>query len=115
MYTTPTINATDGYKIGHHNQMPPEVFYQLNNFTPRKTRRKNVKKIMWFGLQFFTKKYIIEGFQKTFFDQPKAVAIAKYKRRIDNYLGVQPDSAYDHIADLHDLGYLPIKIKALKE
>lgn len=51
--------------------------------------------------------YLQEGFQKFFFDRPKQEVIEEYKRHC-------PTST-DHIEKLHDLGYLPIKIKALRE
>ena len=38
----------------------------------------------------------------------------QYRRRMDNALG--PGAVpVDHIAALHDLGYLPVRIKALPE
>ena len=39
--------------------------------------------------------------------------IDEYKRRISTSLGALP--TYEHLEKLHDLGYLPIEIKALPE
>lgn len=111
----PAINLTDGYKVDHRRQMPENTLYQLNNFTPRKTRRENVDRIVFFGLQYFIKKYLIEEFNRTFFGVNIDVAVSRYKRRIDNYLGPDHEVTFDHIRELHTLGFLPIKIKALPE
>ncbi|KKM08514.1 hypothetical protein LCGC14_1723840 [marine sediment metagenome] len=40
--------------------------------------------------------------------------IAEYQRRVDNYLGPGAVTV-DHIAELHDVGYLPLLIKAVPE
>lgn len=112
---TSAINLTDGYKVDHRRQMPANAVFQFNNFTPRKTRRENVDKIVFFGLQYFIKKYLIEDFNNSFFLLPKETAIKKYARRINNYLGEGHRVTFDHIAALHDLGYLPLEIKALPE
>lgn len=45
---------------------------------------------------------------------PKADVLAFYTRRMNNYLG-KDSITVQHIADLHDLGYLPLEIKALPE
>jgi nicotinamide phosphoribosyltransferase len=85
-----------------------------SNWTPRKSRIEGISKIVFFGLQYFIKKYLINDFQRDFFDQPKEKVVAKYQRRISTYLG--PDAiTYEHIEALHDLGYLPVEIKALPE
>ena len=80
----------------------------------RKSRIPSVDKVIFFGLQYFIKKYLQEEFNQNFFNQPKEMVIKKYQRRISSYLG--PDAiSYDHVEALHDLGYLPIEIKALPE
>lgn len=104
----------DGYKIGHINQYPNKTTQIFSNFTPRKTRRKNYNEgVVFFGLQYFIKKYLIEMWNKEFFEQPKEKVVGNYKRRIDAYLMKPVDAS--HIAALHDLGYLPIEIMALPE
>ena len=67
-----------------------------------------------FGFQYFVEEYLVRQFAETFFNQPKAKVLAAYQRRVDNYLG--PGAVtIDHIAALHDLGYLPLQIKAVPE
>lgn len=103
----------DFYKIGHVFQYPPNTEYVYSNFTPRKSRMKGVNGMVFFGLQYFCKAYLIKYFNENFFNLPKEEALASYRRVIKNCLGDLP--TYKHIEELHDLGYLPVKIKALPE
>lgn len=108
------MDLIDGYKIDHRRQYPLRTEFVYSNFTPRKSRVEGVDYVVFFGLQYFIKEYLIDIWNRQFFDKPKAGILKAYKRRIDNYLG--PNSVgVDHIEALHDLGYLPLKIKALKE
>ncbi len=109
-----TIHLTDGYKVDHKNQYPKGTELIYSNWTPRKSRIEGIDKVVFFGLQYFIKKYLQEAFDTDFFGQSKIAAVQKYKRRISAYLG--PDAiTYEHIGALHDLGYLPIEIKAVPE
>lgn len=108
------ILLKDGYKVGHKFQYPDGTTLVYSNLTPRKSRQDDVQEVVFFGMQYFLKEYLIRQFNEQFFQLPKEEVMRRYRRRIDNYLG--PDSiTYDHIADLHDLGYLPLEIKALPE
>ncbi|WP_108869179.1 nicotinate phosphoribosyltransferase [Aquimarina aquimarini] len=104
---------TDGYKLGHKEQYPQGTTLVYSNWTPRKSRVEGVDKVVFFGLQYFVKEYLIKRFNQEFFEQPKVKVTAEYKKYVDHYLGVDYDIA--HIAALHDLGYLPIEIKAIPE
>ena len=104
---------TDGYKLGHREQYPPNTTKVYSNWTPRKSRINGIDTIVFFGLQYFIKEYLIKQFNVAFFNQPKELVVSEYKKYVDNYLGVNTDVS--HIEALHDLGYLPIKIKALPE
>lgn len=113
------LNAIDFYKADHRRQYPVGTEYVYANFTPRSSRLAKMlpdfdDKIVFFGLQGFIKHFLIETWNEGFFQQDKAKVIARYKRRMDNALG---DGAVpvDHIEALYDLGYLPIRIKALEE
>lgn len=105
---------TDFYKIGHPFQYPKDTTLVYANLTPRKSRIEGVNEMVFFGLQYFIKEYLITQFNENFFNQPKEVVIAEYKRRIQTSLGADLPT-YDHIERLHDLGYLPVEIKALPE
>lgn len=112
--------ATDGYKTGHKFQYNPLTEYIYASFTARSAKYAPVykpffdNKVVNFGFQSYAKDYLIDSWNDTFFNVPRDVAVERYRRRMDNYLGkgvVPPD----HIGELHDLGYLPIVIKALPE
>lgn len=109
-----TLHLSDGYKVDHRRQYPTGTELVYSNWTPRKSRLENVDSVVFFGLQYFIKKYLIDDYNQNFFGRPKEVVVAEYKRRIESYLG--PGAiTYDHIENLHDLGYLPIEIKAVAE
>jgi nicotinamide phosphoribosyltransferase len=105
---------TDGYKVDHRRQYPENTTLVYSNWTPRKSRIEGIDEVVFFGLQYFIKKYILEDFETYFFKQPKEKVVAEYRRRINNYLG-ENQVGTQHIEDLHDLGYIPMVIKALPE
>jgi nicotinamide phosphoribosyltransferase len=109
----PTLLA-DFYKIGHREAYPEGTQTVYSTWTPRTSRVDGIKHVVAFGFQGFIKKYLIEFFNESFFNRPKADVIAEYTRVIKNTLGVQNPST-QHLEDLHDLGYLPILIKAIPE
>ena len=105
---------TDGYKVDHRRQYPEGTTLVYSNWTPRKSRVADVEEVVFFGLQYFIKRYILESFERDFFQQPKERVVQQYARRINNYLG--PNQVGDqHIEALHDLGYIPMVFKALPE
>ncbi len=105
---------TDGYKVDHRRQYPPGTSLVYSNWTPRRSRIGGIEDVVFFGLQYFIKKYILEDFETYFFKQPKEKVIKEYSRRINYYLG-ENQVGHKHIEDLHDLGYIPMVIKALPE
>jgi nicotinamide phosphoribosyltransferase len=108
------IHLSDGYKVDHRNQYPDGTTLVYANLTPRKSRMPGVEHVVFFGLQYAIKKYLIDDFNQQFFSRPKSEVVARYKRRIETYLG--PGAiTYEHIESLHDLGYLPLEIMALPE
>lgn len=113
------LHATDGYKVGHKPMYQEGTQMIYSNFTPRSNRlfkggRLYDDKMVVFGIQGFVKEFLIETFNSNFFNQPKEKVIKRYARRMDNYLGKGVVDV-SHIAALHDLGYLPLEIKALPE
>jgi nicotinamide phosphoribosyltransferase len=105
---------TDGYKVDHKRQYPDGTTLVYSNWTPRKSRIEGIDEVVFFGLQYFLKKYIIQDFDLHFFKQSKEEVVKKYARRINNYLG-ENQVGTKHIEDLHDLGYIPMVFKALPE
>lgn len=110
----PALNLSDFYKTDHRRQYPEGIQKVYSNFTARISRMAGVEDVVNFGVQYFVKEYLINQFNVSFFNRPKQQVVAEYKRRMDTSLG--PDSIdMSHIEALHDLGYLPIKLKALPE
>lgn len=114
------LAQTDSYKLSHHGFMDAATQRIYSNLTARSSKHLNVNKdryddkAVFFGLQAFIKGYLINDWNNKFFSQPKEVVIGKFKRLVDAYLG-QGAIPMDHFEALHDLGYLPIQIKALPE
>lgn len=128
--------ATDGYKVDHHRQYPEGTTLVYSNFTPRAAKHapKGVNKdyIISFGQQMVMRQ-IKEMFDEHFFrmndviqmlntdeysddeayDEIKIETCGQIKKEYSTYLGVDYDVS--HIEALWDLGYLPIKVKALPE
>lgn len=108
------ILLTDGYKLDHRRQYPKGTTMVYSNWTPRRSRIEGVEEVVFFGLQYFLKKYVLEDFERHFFQQPKERVLAQYQRRVHCYLG-ENSVGIQHIADLHDLGYIPMVFKAIPE
>lgn len=117
MNHTYPLTAIDFYKAGHRQQYPARTELVVSNFTPRSGKHGNVAEkghIVFFGLQYFIKDFLIETWNKGFFSLPKDKVVGWYKRRMDTSLGLD-SIPVDHVEALHDLGFLPIEIKALPE
>ena len=107
------IYLVDFYKVGHVIQYDRKTKQVFSNWTARSSRTGR-DSVVFFGLQYFIKKYLIEAFKWEFFARPKEKVISEYKTIIRSTLGVA-DPKTDHIEYLHDLGYLPLDIYALPE
>lgn len=111
------LNCIDFYKSGHKPQYPDGTELVVSNLTPRSGRYANITTkdgIIFCNLQYFIKDFLMETFAKGFFNLPKQKVSEWYKRRMDTSLGAGAVPV-DHIEELHDLGYLPIEIRALHE
>lgn len=104
----------DFYKADHRRQYPQGTELVYSNLTARTSRIPHIDHVVVFGIQYFIKDYLIRRFNDGFFSKPKADVISKYKRRIDTSLGKDAVPT-EHLEALHDLGYLPVEIKALPE
>ena len=114
MKTLSTMLLCDFYKISHREQYPDLTEVVYSTWTPRASRMNGVNEVVAFGFQAFVKNYLIDFFNENFFSRSKEDVVNEYARIIKNALGVErPDT--HHIEDLHDLGHLPLKIKALPE
>ncbi len=126
-----TILLTDGYKLDHRRQYPEGTEYVYSNWTPRSSKhflgsdcidhpnpyRPKVEGAVVFGVQYMLKEFFIKQFNENFFGRPKNEVVKEFADRIKMYLGEEAfkNIGTKHIEELWDLGYLPIKIKALPE
>ena len=109
LYNINPMLLIDFYKAVHAEMLPKNMNKSVSYFTPRMSRVKMWNKVVMFGLQGFTKTYLIDYFNDMFFNRPEDEVIAEYKRIMDASLG---ENAYglQKIIDLHRLSYLPIEI-----
>ena len=104
----------DYYKTTHNEQYPKGITKIVSYYTPRMSRISDEDELVMFGLQAFIKEYLTRSFNENFFGKPREAVLTEYKRVIDHTLGTGIVN-YDKIEKLHDLGYLPIEIKAVDE
>ena len=110
------LSLADGYKLSHRADYPPGTQRVYSNWTPRGSRIEGVNEAVAFGLQAVLQ----ENFGTVaaeFFATPRGEVIDRWRRDNAAYLG--PDEAdqvgAQHISDLHDLGYLPLRVCGLPE
>lgn len=119
MYHNPLF-AIDFYKVDHRRQYPEGTTEIYSNFTPRFVKRNHSltsdydDQIVVFGIQTFIHDYLIDQWENNFFKRDKISVISEYKKLIENALAID-DFDCSHIEALHDIGYLPIRIKAIEE
>ncbi|MCL2148196.1 MAG: nicotinate phosphoribosyltransferase [Methanomassiliicoccaceae archaeon] len=104
----------DYYKTTHSEQYPEGMTKIVSYYTPRMSRIAGEDELTMFGLQAFIKEYLIGSFDRNFFRRPKEEVLSEYERVIDNTLG-RGIVDYGKVGRLHDLGYLPIEVKAVDE
>lgn len=111
--------AADWYKPGHkpmYNQNTKLIF---SNLTPRNDKNfahyadKNARGVIVLGLRRMVMDSMV-GIWKKFFKMKREAAVKKFARMSKNALGAAAPSA-ECWGELHDLGYLPVEIRALPE
>lgn len=113
MNTNPML-LCDFYKLSHRRMYPPGTEMVYSTWTPRGTRLPGFTSFVWFGLQAVIKQRLLGQFQQSFFDAPVEQVVDGYARIVKHTLG-ESNPDVQHIRDLHDLGYLPLRIRALPE
>lgn len=115
-YRKEAILFTDGYKLDHRRQYPEGTEMVYANMTPRSCNwyPEAEDGAVVFGLQYLIKEYLTKRFNEDFFNRPKDEVVNEFARRVNTFLG-KNGVGTKHIEELHDLGYLPIRIKALPE
>ena len=113
--SVPVMLLCDFYKLSHREQYPDKTEVVYSTWTPRSNKYFPLaNKVIAFGFQGFIKKYLVDCFNKNFFNRDIDNIVSEYKRVVKHALGVSEPKAA-HIKELHKLGYLPLKIKALPE
>jgi len=128
------LYESDGYKPGHKKMLAPGTTRLYGTWIPRnlKYMPKGITKIISAGQQLVVR-YIHSTFTENFFmwglqgEQARIVGALsnnthnallkekamKFVSDMSKYIGMEYDGK--HFEDLWDLGYLPIKVKALPE
>lgn len=108
----------DAYKTGHLYQYPPNTEYVYSNMTARGATHFHWKdfngKVVNFGARGFVQEMFQEVWDEGFFARPAEEVIGEYQSMINSALGAKVVGT-THLQELHDLGYLPLKVKALPE
>lgn len=113
------LHATDSYKLGHRPQYPQGTTRVYSNLTPRSDARFDAPswlhdgKMVWYGLQGGWKQ-ITELWNENFFGESRQRVVRDYINRTGPFIGGS-EMDTNHIEALHELGYLPIRLKALPE
>lgn len=108
-----SLYLTDSYKVGHKAMLAPGTTKLYGTWIPRSTKHapKGITKIVSFGQQLVWK-WLHDEFEENFFNHTKVKAI-QFSKDISLHTGVEYNG--EHFEALHDLGYLPIKVKSLPE
>jgi len=106
---------TDSYKTHHRPQYPEGTEVVYSNWTARGSRVEGQETVVFFGLQYFLKRYLMEDFER-FFNSTLDDSMAEaYAARMNSFAGPDNNIGVDHIRGLQDLGYLPLELRALPE
>ena len=112
-YLNPML-LCDFYKTVHSDMINPEMTFSMSYYTPRMTRVKRWDKVVNFGLQMFIKTFLIDFFNRNFFEKTEDEVAGEFERVLNAALGKGIFNT-EKIRKLHRLGYLPIEIIALPE
>lgn len=110
---------TDGYKLCHKDQYPAKTNWVYETWTPRMSRIDGISHVVFFGLQGALAE-MTHAFDQYFFKQPLETVVAEYEEAIQHVFAntnanFAATHSSAHISALHHLGYLPIKVKAMRE
>ncbi|MEJ5144780.1 MULTISPECIES: nicotinate phosphoribosyltransferase [unclassified Sphingobacterium] len=110
---------TDGYKLCHKDQYPAKTNWVYETWTPRMSRIDGISHVVFFGLQGALAE-MTHAFDQYFFKQPLETVVAEYEEAIQHVFAntnanFAATHSSAHISALHQLGYLPIKVKAIRE
>lgn len=113
------ILFADWYKPSHISMYNKKSEIVQDNMTPRSVKHfghfvDEDQRIMSAGIQGFIKWFLIDMFNEQFFQRPKEEVIGEFKEVCDLAIGPGKVETWG-FEKLHDLGYLPVEIRALPE
>ena len=109
---------TDFYKLTHILQYRPELRELTSYLTPRGSRLRGIDKVVFFGLSAYVHSYVVENFNKNFFNRNFEYCESEIREVLELGLGYSDEminKTLVEIKSLHNLGYLPVEIKAVAE
>lgn len=113
------LSSADSYKLSHADQLVENTEMIYENFTPRSLKHLNKKyrtltkdKLVVFGLQQ-TIQQLVEAFDEDFFSQDFDVAVSRFVKQSKFFTSGRYN--VNRLRELHELGFLPLKVKTLKE
>lgn len=104
---------SDTYKQVHDRMYPDGLTQLVSYWTPRKSMFNYIDRMVFFGLQEFISKYLVEAFNE-FFSTDWSIIKREYETYMDTQIG-RKNYDIQKIHDLHELGWVPLLIKALPE
>lgn len=111
--TNPML-LTDFYKSVHHFAYVRKMEHLVAHWTPRMSRIEGVTKVVFFEMQAYAKQYLVKYFNQNFFERDIEEICEEYYRIISSTMNPAV-AGTKMLRDLHSLGYLPIRIKAVPE
>ena len=109
---------TDFYKLTHILQYRKELRQLTSYLTPRSSRLPNIDHVVMFGLQMYVKDYVVDNFNKNFFQRNFEYCECEIREVLELGLGYDEEliePTIHNLRCLHDLGYLPVEINAVPE
>lgn len=107
------VLVSDFYKFSHPIQYPKGTQCIYSTWTPRNCKLKHVKNVVSYGQQAVLT-FIHEFFEKNFFERPFDEIEKEYKHFFKTTC-IDDDVDTTRIKQLHDIGYLPIKVMIIPE
>ena len=117
MFMNPFL-LTDFYKLTHILQYRPELRELTSYLTPRGSRLKGIDKVVFFGLSAYVHSYVVENFNKNFFNRNFEDCASEIREVLElglGYSGEMIDKTINAFHALHNCHYLPVEINAVAE